>query len=113
MGCDDELIDGAVYRVSDQLFSASSSTNSNPPHSAREGSGSSWCTENLANGDTPWLEVWFGVDVEIQAISTGGLKPTIFPISHEYISSYQVQYAGVNVQQLQNITDQNSTNPKV
>ena len=61
------------------------------------------------------LEIWFGVDVEIQAISTGGLWPNIFPISHEYISSYikcSVQYAGVNVQQLQNIIDQNSTNPK-
>ena len=93
-----------IYHVSDQLFSASGSTSSNPPHSAREGSGSSWCTEDLVNGDTPWLEVQFGVDVETQAISTGGLWPNIFPISHEYISSYQMQYAGVNVQQLQNIT---------
>ena len=99
--CDNELIDGAVYRVSDQLFSASSSTNSNPPHSAREGSGSSWCTEDLAVSDFPWLGVRFGVNVRIQRLGTAGMSS-----GSEYVRSYQVQYARVGEQQLRYVTNE-------
>ena len=108
--CDDELIDGAVYRVSDQLFSASSCASGNPPHSAREGSGS-WCTENIAVSDSPWLGVRFGVNVRIQGLGTAGIGG-IF--SSEYVSSYQVQYAKVGEHQLRYITnEQNDTIPMV
>ena len=102
--CDDELIDGAVYRVSDQLFSASSSTSSNPPHSAREGSGS-WCTGKLAVDDSPWLGVRFGVNVRIQGLGTAGLSRLF---SSEYVRSYQVQYARVGEQQLRYVTNEGS-----
>ena len=105
--CDNELIDGTVYRVSDQLFSASSSTNSNPPHSAREGSGSSWCTENLAVSDSPWLGVRFGVNVRIQKLGTAGLS-RILNIVSEYVRSYQVQYARVGEQQMRYVTNEGS-----
>ena len=109
--CDDELIDGAVYRVSDQLFSASSSASSNSPHSARKGSGSSWCTETLVVSDSPWLGVRFGVNVRIQGLGTAGIGG-IF--SSEYVSSYQVQYAKVGEHQLRYITnEQNDTIPMV
>ena len=111
--CDDELIDGTVYRVSDQLFSASSSASSNPPHSAREGSGSSWCTEDLAVSDSPWLGVRFGVNVRIQGLGTAGIWRGYLSGS-EYVGSYQVQYARVGEQQLRYVTnEENDTIPMV
>lgn len=102
-----------MYRVSDQLFAASNSNDSEPPHFARQDSGSAWCTEDLDVHDSPYLEVQFGVDVEIRAVSTAGWPRDItsFRFSSEYIRSYQIQYARAG-ESLRYVTDQ-TTSPKV
>ena len=107
--CDSELIDGDKYRVSDQLFFTDRET-SEPAHQVRQGSGKSWCTEEpLSIHDSPWIEVRFGVDVEIRALSTAGWDGIL---TDEYVRSYQVQYARLGQQQLQYVTDQGSNSAK-
>ena len=63
--------------------------------------------------DSPWLDVSFGVNVEIRALSTGGWPSVISSLFDDYVRSYQVQYAGEGEQHLRYVTEQDNTVPKV
>lgn len=109
--CASKLVDGSVYRIIDQLFSASNIDVEYPPYLARESSDHAWCTDSLGNSDSPWLEVNFGAEVHIIQIATGGLDNFV-PFSDEYVRSYRIQYS-TGDGSLMDVIDSATNQPKV
>ena len=92
--CKEPLLDGALYRVIDNYFTASGSLNeSHQPYEARL-NGSGWCAnEQGFNIFDPWLQVEFGTDVKINRITIMGaeLDKTL-----SYVSHFQLEYCNHN-----------------
>ena len=97
----ERLISGSIYRVPDQFFEADSVDSRFTPEQARL-EGDSWCSNNLTpSSDPPWLQVTFGMDVNISIIQTGGYSRFFFEY---YVTSFEVYISDGTEESLRPLT---------
>ena len=98
------LITGNQYKVTDDQLTASSFLNTTHlPCDARLPSGSAWCARDP---DHAWLQVDFGADIVIHALS-------ISWSSFSHVTSFQIQSTTASSGELQYLTTQGSEIPHV
>ena len=90
------MISGSTYRVQDQFFEADSSDSLDytPPQARMEGK--SWCSSGslTESSPRPWLQVTFGMNVNISVIRTAGYNGGLWDwFVDYYMTSFQV-YVG-------------------
>ena len=104
-GTTQRLISGSRYRVQDQFFEADSDAGRHSPDQVRLEE-ASWCSSHTPS-KPPWLQVTFGMDVNISIIQTGGMD-------NYYVTSFEIHVGDGTEGSFRPVTiPDNSTQPMV